>query len=91
MSLLDAIYGVVVRTKNALHERGTLRARRLQGRVISVGNLAVGGSGKTPFVIMLGELLKARGVEFDVLSRGRRACYWLIRMEHHRSLGMSLC
>jgi tetraacyldisaccharide 4'-kinase len=38
--------------------------------VISIGNLSVGGSGKTPFVILLGELLKARGVKFDVLSRG---------------------
>jgi tetraacyldisaccharide 4'-kinase len=38
--------------------------------VISVGNLSVGGSGKTPFVIALGELLKARGIHFDVLSRG---------------------
>jgi tetraacyldisaccharide 4'-kinase len=38
--------------------------------VVSVGNLSVGGSGKTPFVIALGELLKARGIRFDVLSRG---------------------
>jgi tetraacyldisaccharide 4'-kinase len=70
MSLLDSIYGAVVRAKNALHERGTLRALRLRGPVISVGNLAVGGSGKTPFVILLGELLKDQGVDFDVLSRG---------------------
>jgi tetraacyldisaccharide 4'-kinase len=35
-----------------------------------VGNLSVGGSGKTPFVILLGELLKERGITFDVLSRG---------------------
>ena len=39
-------------------------------RVISVGNLSAGGTGKTPFVILLGELLKARGIKFDVLSRG---------------------
>src|SRR5258708_6723013 len=70
MSVLVSIYGAVVRTKTALHERGALRARRLQGTVVSVGNLAVGGSGKPPFVILLGELLKAPGVEFDVLSRG---------------------
>jgi tetraacyldisaccharide 4'-kinase len=38
--------------------------------VISIGNLSVGGSGKTPFVLLLGELLKARGLKFDVLSRG---------------------
>lgn len=38
--------------------------------MISVGNLSAGGSGKTPFVMLLGELLKSRGVKFDVLSRG---------------------
>ena len=38
--------------------------------MVSVGNLSAGGSGKTPFVILLGELLKTRGVKFDVLSRG---------------------
>ncbi len=38
--------------------------------MVSVGNLSAGGSGKTPFVILLGELLKARGIKFDVLSRG---------------------
>jgi len=38
--------------------------------VVSVGNLSTGGSGKTPFVMLLGELLKARGIKFDVLSRG---------------------
>jgi tetraacyldisaccharide 4'-kinase len=67
---LTAIYGGVVRTRNALYDRGILRTRRLQGAVISVGNLSAGGSGKTPFVILLGELLKARGIKFDVLSRG---------------------
>jgi tetraacyldisaccharide 4'-kinase len=59
-----------VRLRNALYDRGTLPAQRLQGPVISVGNLSVGGSGKTPFVLLLGELLQARGVKFDVLSRG---------------------
>lgn len=56
--------------RNALYDARHLRARRLQGAVISVGNLSAGGSGKTPFVILLGELLKERGIKFDVLSRG---------------------
>jgi tetraacyldisaccharide 4'-kinase len=47
-----------------------LRTRKLQGPVVSVGNLSVGGSGKTPFVLLLGELLKGRGVKCDILSRG---------------------
>jgi tetraacyldisaccharide 4'-kinase len=70
VSLLSTIYGSVVSARNGLYDRGIFRARRLQGPVISVGNISVGGSGKTPFVILLGELLKARGLEFDVLSRG---------------------
>jgi len=67
---LSAIYGGVVGARNALYDRGLLRARRLRGAVVSVGNLSAGGSGKTPFVMLLGELLKERGVKFDVLSRG---------------------
>ncbi len=46
--------------RNALYDRRVLRARRLNGPVVSVGNLSAGGSGKTPFVMLLGELLKAR-------------------------------
>jgi tetraacyldisaccharide 4'-kinase len=67
---LSAIYGGVVSARNALYDRGVLRARGLHGGVISVGNISAGGSGKTPFVMLLGELLKARGIKFDVLSRG---------------------
>jgi len=70
MNLLASMYGAGVRTRNALYDRGTLKKAALQGPVISVGNLSVGGSGKTPFVVLLGELLKARGIKFDVLSRG---------------------
>jgi tetraacyldisaccharide 4'-kinase len=67
---LSSIYGGAVGARNALYDRGLFRARRLRGAVISVGNLSAGGSGKTPFVLLLGELLKARGIKFDVLSRG---------------------
>lgn len=70
MNPLSNIYGAIVTARNALYEHGFLRVRRLQGGVVSVGNLSAGGSGKTPFVMLLGELLKARGVKFDVLSRG---------------------
>src|SRR5258708_694010 len=59
-----------VGARNALCDSGWLRQVLLQGAVVSVGNLSTGGSGKTPFVMLLGELLKARGIKFDVLSRG---------------------
>jgi tetraacyldisaccharide 4'-kinase len=70
MNVLSSIFGAGVRTRNFLYDRGTLPTRSLAAPTISVGNLSVGGSGKTPFVILLGELLKARGVRFDILSRG---------------------
>jgi tetraacyldisaccharide 4'-kinase len=70
LNSLSSIYASVVGARNALYDRKLLRTRSLQGPVISVGNLSTGGSGKTPFVILLGELLKDRGVKFDVLSRG---------------------
>jgi tetraacyldisaccharide 4'-kinase len=70
LNFLASIYGVIIRARNALYDGGHLRQRRLQGAVISIGNLSAGGSGKTPFAMLLGELLKSRGVKFDVLSRG---------------------
>jgi len=67
---LSAIYGGLVRTRNAFYDHGVLRTRHLGGAVVSIGNLSAGGAGKTPFVMLLGELLKTRGITFDVLSRG---------------------
>jgi len=68
--VLSALFRAGVRARNALYDRGAIKPRRLSGPVVSVGNLSVGGSGKTPLVILLGELLRARGITFDILSRG---------------------
>lgn len=72
MNPLNGIYGAASALRNTLFDHGILPTRRLERPVVSVGNVSVGGSGKTPFVIALGELLKARGIRFDVLSRGYR-------------------
>jgi tetraacyldisaccharide 4'-kinase len=69
-AILSVTYSGVVGARNTFYDRRWLRSRSLKGPVISVGNLSTGGSGKTPFVILLGELLKARRISFDVLSRG---------------------
>ena len=70
MNPLTAAYGAASALRNIFFNRGLLSAHRLDRPVVSVGNLSVGGAGKTPFVIALGESLKARSVPFDVLSRG---------------------
>jgi len=70
VSLLGAIYGTGIGLRNRLYDRGMLGTQRLRAPVVSVGSISAGGAGKTPFVIMLGGLLKQGGVTFDVLSRG---------------------
>lgn len=70
MNLLSSIFAIATAARNQLYDRGALPARKLSRPVISVGSISAGGAGKTPFVILLGELLKQRGTPFDVLSRG---------------------
>jgi tetraacyldisaccharide 4'-kinase len=67
---LTPVYGAAAAAKNAAYARGWLKPKRLKRPVISVGNLSVGGSGKTPLTIRLAELLQSDGIAVDVLSRG---------------------
>lgn len=64
------LYSAAVAVKNAAYDHGFVKPKRLAWPVISVGNISVGGSGKTPFVIALAKLLQSRGRQVDVLSRG---------------------
>ncbi len=66
------LYGLAVRTRVILYRGGVLRMRRLKGKVISVGNLTVGGTGKTPMVIWLAEKLIEQSVRPAILTRGYR-------------------
>ena len=64
-------YGAGVRLRGALYDTGLLGAERVEGlRVVSVGNLNVGGTGKTPAVLYLAELLVREGRRVGILTRG---------------------
>jgi tetraacyldisaccharide 4'-kinase len=67
---LGAVFGAAAALRVGLYRRGLLRQRRLSGPVISVGNLSVGGSGKTPLVARVAEILRDAGEPVAVLSRG---------------------
>jgi tetraacyldisaccharide 4'-kinase len=67
---LSLLYREVVRIRVWMYGKGVLRQRHLQTPVISVGNLTVGGTGKTPMVIWLAERFLAQGQRVAVLSRG---------------------
>jgi len=69
---LSVLYGVGVRLRIWLYASGWLKQKRLKAPVISVGNLTVGGTGKTPMVIWLAEEFLAVGKRVAILSRGYR-------------------
>lgn len=66
------LYGAAVRVRVWMYQKGWLKQKRLKGTVISVGNLTVGGTGKTPMVIWLAEKFLAEGKRVAILSRGYR-------------------
>lgn len=70
MNPVSAPFAAAVWLRNKLYDRGTFKINKLSRPVVSIGNISFGGTGKTPLVITLGSLLKERGIEFDVLSRG---------------------
>jgi tetraacyldisaccharide 4'-kinase len=67
---LAPLYSGVVRLRNRLYDAGVLTVRRLEAPVIAVGNLTVGGTGKTPVTGYLADGLRARGFDVAILSRG---------------------
>lgn len=70
MNVLSGLYGRATELRRAWYGRHPHRTRRLERPVISVGNLVLGGSGKTPLVAALARLLIAAGERPAILSRG---------------------
>lgn len=70
LTLLSFPYGLILRLRACAYAAGFFRSYRLPRPVISVGNLTVGGTGKTPAVAMLAKYFISRGKRVAVLSRG---------------------
>ena len=64
------LYGAIVSIRNRLYAIGVFKARELPCRVISVGNIVVGGTGKTPAVIAIAKHLQKKDVRVAILLRG---------------------
>jgi tetraacyldisaccharide 4'-kinase len=68
--LPEALFRAAVAARGVLYARGLLRSARPPVPVLSVGNVAVGGAGKTPAALAIAERLLARGRRVAILSRG---------------------
>jgi tetraacyldisaccharide 4'-kinase len=67
---LSWIFAVISLIRNYLYKSGTLKSYRLNVPVVVVGNINVGGTGKTPLVIWLAEQLQLAGYKPGIISRG---------------------
>jgi len=67
---LVPLYAAVIKVRNKFFDKNIFKAKKVDAKVISVGNITIGGSGKTPLVIYLANLLKKHGKSVGVLSRG---------------------
>jgi tetraacyldisaccharide 4'-kinase len=69
-SAISLPYRLIITFRNRLYDKKIFTVVKLPCPVISVGNIAVGGTGKTPCVIMLARMLQSHGFKPAILSRG---------------------
>jgi tetraacyldisaccharide 4'-kinase len=70
LGFLSLCYGVAVKTVDRLWQRGVFLPKKLPCPVISIGNLCVGGTGKTPMTLFTAKMLQEMGFRTCILNRG---------------------
>jgi tetraacyldisaccharide 4'-kinase len=68
--IFSVFYGLGYHLRFFLYQSGMVKPRKLKAKVISIGNITLGGTGKTPLVIYLVQKLKQRKLKVSVLTRG---------------------
>jgi tetraacyldisaccharide 4'-kinase len=70
LNIISISYGFLVMLRDDLYRLGILKKRRLPAKVISIGNLTAGGSGKTPLAIHIARIFRDEGRKVAIISRG---------------------
>jgi tetraacyldisaccharide 4'-kinase len=69
------VYEKIAATRSFFYHRGILVSKQLPCPVISVGNLTIGGTGKTPLTIYLAQMMPTKGMKTAILSRGYKGAF----------------
>ena len=75
LSLLSFFYGLLIQARVYFYRLGIFRSCSLSCKVISVGNITLGGTGKTPLVVWLAEWMQAQKIPVAILSRGYKGSF----------------
>ena len=70
LSAISFLYGNCVQLRTAAYNNNILKTKHLPCVVISIGNITVGGTGKTPLTIYMAEFIERMGYQVVILSRG---------------------
>ncbi len=73
MGPLSLVYGFLSQFRNFLFDSGIMRVEKLPGKTVSVGNIVLGGTGKSPFAIYIAQYLKSKGFSPAIVTRGYRS------------------
>lgn len=90
LSILSFLYGAILRAHNALYRNGILKRYKAGVSVVSVGNITLGGTGKTPFVMMLSRKFAEHGALTGVLIRGYGEDEWKLLDERLGAYGIKI-
>jgi tetraacyldisaccharide 4'-kinase len=72
LQIAAAGYTAIIAVRNFLYSKSWLETRRVSATIFSIGNITVGGTGKTPLVIWLCKFLQQKGIQCAILTRGYR-------------------
>lgn len=89
LKIISWVYEFIVRLRNTLYKKNILKTKKLPCILISIGNITVGGTGKTPVTIYVAKLVEKLGYKVAVISRGYKG-----RFEKHGGIvsdGKKMC
>jgi tetraacyldisaccharide 4'-kinase len=70
LSMVSKVYGGAVKLRRIFYKKAVLKPKRLPCPIISIGNITVGGTGKTPMTIYVAQVVKQLGYKVAIISRG---------------------